>query len=107
MRFDEVRQRIEAGIDFRRLLGLHQPQVPLREHHGLFPRQGTDDRKPRRFQRLRSETHVARTTGAIEHDACNRHALAEALEAASGGRRRLRLAGNIEYQDDWPTRLCG
>ncbi len=59
--------------------------------------------RPSRFERFRCEPDVARAPRSIENDAGDRHTIAKPLKTPSDRRSRLRLAGNIEHENDGPA----
>ena len=104
---DEGRGIGDEGLEAAVFLGLHEAQVPLGHLDIPPPRQRAEDPEPGGLHAEPGKRLVAGARDAVEHDARNVDALAEAREAARHRRRGLRLARDIEHQHHRPAGAPG
>ena len=100
MGLDEVGHRLEPRLERFDFPGLDKPQVPLGQSNAIVSRQRADDRDPDRLDRLDRKPAVTFAADAIDDDAGQAQALVVEAHALDHGGGRLRLAGNIEDEQD-------
>ena len=100
MRLDEIGDRLEARFERLRLARLHQAQMALGQRDCLVARQRAHDRNAHRLDRLNDEPAMALAADAIDDDAGDLQPLVIGRAALDDRRRRLRLAGNVDDQQD-------
>ena len=100
MGLDEVGHRLEPRLERFDFPGLDKPQVPLGQSNAIVSRQRADDRDPDRLDRLDCKPAVTFAADAIDDDAGQAQALVVEAHALDHGGGRLRLAGNIEDEQD-------
>ena len=100
MRFDEIGDRIEARFERLRLARLHQAQMALGQRDGVVARQSAHDRDAHCLDRLDDEPAMALAADAIDDHARDLEPLVIGGAALDDRRRRLRLTGDVDDQQD-------
>ena len=80
------------------LAGLHQAEMPLRQRQRRVAHDRADHRQAERLDRVAGQPPVPFAADAVEHDAGDPHRRIVGGKALGDGRRRLRLAGDVEHQ---------
>ena len=82
------------------LVCLHQTEMPLGQDEIGGARDRAEDGNAERGDGVGHELHMPLAAGAIEHDAADPHLGVVGGESAHQGRRRLRLARNVDDEHD-------
>ena len=100
MRLDEVGDRLEPGLERLRLARLHEAEMALGQRDLVVSGQRADDRDPHRLDRLDDEPAMALAADAIDDDAGDAEPRVIGRAALDDRRRRLRLPGDVEDEQD-------
>src|SRR5262245_9162326 len=95
--FGETRQPLD---EVAMLVCLHQPEMPLGQDEIGVTRDRAEDGNAERGDGVGDESHMPFAANAIEHDAADPHLRIVGGEAAHQGRRRLRLARDIDDRSE-------
>ena len=106
MRLRQIRQRVEASRKPAKLAGLNKSQMPLGQLDGLIAGDRSENPHAGFIEARACQAFVARAADAIQDNARDFDTRPEAREAARNRRRRLRLAGNVEHQDNGQAGEC-
>ena len=101
MRLDEIGDRLEARVERLRLARLNEAKMALGQRDMFVARHRAHDRNADRFDGLRDQPPVALAADAIDNDACDFEPLVISSAALDDRRRRLRLAANVDDEQDW------
>ena len=100
---DGLGDGVEALIERRRLIGLHETQVTLRHDNVATPLHRTEHRDADARHRLGNERRVSRPANHVEDHAGNVDVAPIALEAERDGGCRLGLRFDVEHEHDRPA----
>ena len=100
VRLDEVRDRLEPGLERLRLAGLHEAEMALGQRDLVVSGQRAENRDPHRLDRVDDEPAMALAADAIDDDAGDAEPRVVRSAALDHRRRRLRLARDVEDEQD-------
>ena len=100
VRLDEVGDRLEPGLERMRFARLHEAEMALGQRDLVVARQRAEDRNPHRLDRVDDEPAMALAADAIDDDAGDAEPRVVSRAALDHRRRRLRLPGNVEDEQD-------
>ena len=100
VRLDEVGDRLEPGVERMRFARLHEAEMALGQCDLGVARQRADDRNPHRLNRVDDEPAMALAADAIDDDASDAEPRVVRSAALDRRRRRLRLPGDVEDEQD-------
>ena len=101
----ELGEAMQAKLEVVVLERLHQPEMALGEMDRLVARDGADHRDVERADGAFDRGAMAVAADAVEDDAGDADARIEAGKAEHRCRGRLRLAGNVEHEQDRETKV--
>ena len=107
MRGDEGGDAIQQCVEILDFLGLNEAEVALRQIDVGGSRQRAENGDPKRFDRLARQPLMTRAGDAIEDRAGDADARIIGRAALDDGRRRLRLAADVDAEQDRPAEHGG
>ena len=100
VRLDEVRDRLEPGLERMRFARLHEAEMALGQRDLVVSGQRAEDRDPHRLDRVDDQPAMALAADAIDDDAGDAEPRVVRSAALDHRRRRLRLPGDVEDEQD-------
>ncbi len=100
---DPIRKRVDPGVDIRKIAGLHQAEMPFRQHDLILARQRAEHRHADARERRRHHRGMTCTRDAIEDHTRDRYVVTIARTAERHGGGRRGLAADIKHQHHLPA----